>query len=327
MSIIVFGSINIDLAAKTPRLPQPGETIIGSNFFTAGGGKGANQAVAAARLGTCTHLIGRVGNDKFAEELLTYLQSYGLNTDNVLIDKNTHSGVAIIAVDEIGQNNIIVIPGANNNVGEADIERLKNLLPSATSLLLQLEIPLEVVVRAAKVAQEAGVRVILDPAPAVADFSIDFYPLIDIITPNEVEAGQLVGFGVHDTETAILAGKQLQERGVKNVIVKLGDRGAVAVTQDESFFVPAFAVEAIDTVAAGDAFNGGLAAALDGGLTLSEAVVWGCAAGALCATKVGAQVAMPDRATFDEFLQENLDKTAVETAEFTGTQTMSASAD
>ncbi|WP_293144199.1 MULTISPECIES: ribokinase [unclassified Microcoleus] len=335
MSIIVFGSINIDLAAKTPRLPQPGETIIGSNFFTAGGGKGANQAVAAARLGIFTHIIGRVGNDQFAEQLLTSLQSYGLSTENILIDKSTHSGVAIIAVDDSGQNNIIVIPGANNNVGDADIERLKKVLPEATSLLLQLEIPIEIVLKAAKVAREAGVRVILDPAPAVADLSlaepaptgatptkrIELYPLIDILTPNEVEAGQLVGFGVNDTETAIRAAKQLQQRGVENVIVKLGDRGAVAVTADETFVVPAFAVRAIDTVAAGDAFNGGLAAALDGGLSLPEAVVWGCAAGALCATKVGAQVAMPDRETFDNFLQHNLDWTAVETA---STQTMSA---
>jgi ribokinase len=302
MSIIVFGSINIDLVAKTPRLPQPGETIIGSNFFTAGGGKGANQAVAAARLGTFTHIIGRVGNDKFADELLNDLQSYGLNKNNILIDKSTHSGVAIIAVDDSGQNNIIVIPGANNHVGEAEIELLKKLLPSATSLLLQLEISLEVVIKAAQVAREAGVRVILDPAPAVTDLPIALYPLIDIITPNEVEAGQLVGFRVHDTETAIVAAKQLQERGVKNVIVKLGDRGAVAVTADESFFVPAFAVEAIDTVAAGDAFNGGLASALDGGRSLSEAVVWGSAAGALCTTKAGAQGAMCDRTTFDNFL-------------------------
>ena len=324
MSIIVFGSINIDLAAKTPRLPLPGETIIGSNFFTAGGGKGANQAVAAARLGTFTHMIGRVGNDKFAEELLTNLQSYGVNTDNVLIDQNTHSGVAIIAVDDRGQNNIIVIPGANNNVGEADIERLKKLLPGATALLLQLEITLEVVQRAAFMAREAGVRVILDPAPACSDLPLEIYRLIDIITPNEVEAGQLVGFAVNNPETAILAAKQLQERGVENVIVKLGDRGAVAVTADETFFVPPFAVDAIDTVAAGDAFNGGLAAALDGGLSLSEAVLWGSAAGALCTTKAGAQVAMCDRTTLDKFLQHNLDKTAVETAP---TQTMSASAD
>ena len=303
MSIIVFGSINIDLAAKTPRLPQPGETIIGSNFFTAGGGKGANQAVAAARLGTSTHIIGRVGNDKFAEELLTNLQFYGVNTDNVSIDKNTHSGVAMIAVDYRGQNNIIVIPGANNHVGEADIERLKKLLPGATSLLLQLEIPLEFVLKAAKVAREAGVRVILDPAPTCSNFPIEIYPLIDIITPNEVEASQLVGFSVNNPETAILAAKQLQERGVENVIVKLGDRGAVAVTADETFVVSAFAVEAIDTVAAGDAFNGGLAAALDGGRSLSEAVVWGSAAGALCTTKAGAQVAMCDRTTLDKFLE------------------------
>lgn len=305
MSIIVFGSINIDLVAKTPRLPQPGETIIGSSFLTAGGGKGANQAVAASRLGASTYIIGRVGNDKFAEELLTNLQSFGLNTDNVSIDQNTHSGVAIIAVEDSGQNNIIVIPGANNNVGEEDIERLTKLLPGATALLLQLEIPLPIVLRAAEVASQAGVRVILDPAPARSDLSLKLYPLIDIMTPNEVEVSQLVGFSVNNPETAILAGKQLQERGVRNVIVKLGDRGVVAVTADDTFFVPAFAVEAIDTVAAGDAFNGGLAAALDGGLSLSEAVVWGAAAGALCATKMGAQVAMCDRITFDRFLQEN----------------------
>ena len=208
----------------------------------------------------------------------------------------------MIAVDYRGQNNIIVIPGANNHVGEADIERLKKLLTKATSLLLQLEIPLEFVLKAATVARQAGVRVILDPAPTCSDFPIELYPLIDIITPNEVEASQLVGFRVNDTETAILAAKHLQERGVENVIVKLGDRGAVAVTADETFFVPAFAVESIDTVAAGDAFNGGLAAALDGGRSLSEAVVWGSAAGALCTTKAGAQVAMCDRTTLDKFL-------------------------
>ncbi|MEZ2230743.1 ribokinase [Microcoleus sp.] len=306
MSIIVFGSINLDLVAKTPRLPVPGETIIGSNFLTTGGGKGANQAVAAARLGVSTHMIGRVGNDNFGEELLTNLQSFGLNTDNISIDQNSHSGVAIIAVDDGGQNNIIVIPGANNHLGDADIERLQKLLPGATSLLLQLEIPLEVVHRAALIACEAGVRVILDPAPARSDLPLELYPLIDTIAPNEVEASQLVGFAVHDTETAIKAAKKLQERGVKNAIVKLGDRGVVAVTADRTLFVPAFAVQAIDTVGAGDAFNGGFAAALDAGLSLEEAVVWGAAAGALCVTKMGAQVAMCDRATFDAFLDVSL---------------------
>jgi len=150
------------------------------------------------------------------------------------------------------------------------------------------------------------VRVILDPAPARSDLPLELYPLIDTIAPNEVEASQLVGFAVHDTETAIKAAKKLQQRGVKNAIVKLGDRGVVAVTADRTLFVPAFAVEAIDTVGAGDAFNGGLAAALDAGLSLEEAVVWGAAAGALCVTKMGAQVAMCDRATFDAFLDISL---------------------
>ncbi|NJR21220.1 MAG: ribokinase [Richelia sp. CSU_2_1] len=303
MTVIVFGSINIDLVAKTPRLPQPGETVIGSNFCTSGGGKGANQAVAAARLGIPTYIIGRVGSDRFAEELLTNLQVYGVNASNVSIDPDTNSGIATIAVDDRGQNNIIVIPGANNNVGQAELEALKKLLPGATSLLLQLEIPLQIVQQVAAIAREAGVRTILDPAPARSDLPIELYRLTDIITPNEVEAAQLVGFPVNNSESAMLAGKELQQRGVKSAIVKLGAKGAVCVTESDSIFVPAFTVEAVDTVAAGDAFNGGLAAGLDVGLSLPEAVVWAAAAGALCATKIGAQTAMPDRPTFDAFLR------------------------
>lgn len=303
MTVIVFGSINIDLVVKTPRLPQPGETVIGSNFCTSGGGKGANQAVAVARLGIPTYIIGRVGSDRFAEELLTNLQVYGVNASNVSIDPDTNSGIATIAVDDRGQNNIIVIPGANNNVGQAELEALKKLLPGATSLLLQLEIPLQIVQQAAAIAREAGVRTILDPAPARSDLPIELYRLTDIITPNEVEAAQLVDFPVNNSESAMLAGKELQQRGVKSAIVKLGAKGAVCVTESDSIFVPAFTVEAVDTVAAGDAFNGGLAAGLDVGLSLPEAVVWGAAAGALCATKVGAQTAMPDRPTFDAFLR------------------------
>lgn len=302
MSIIVFGSINIDLIAKTPRLPLPGETLLGHNFFTAGGGKGANQAVAASQLEITTHLIGRVGGDNFGQELLTNLQLYGLNTDKILIDKSTHSGIAIIAVEDSGQNNIIVVPGANNCINDTDLERLKEILPTATALLLQLEIPLQIVQAAAKLAREAGVKVILDPAPFRSDIPTDFYQLIDIITPNEVEASQLVGFPVNNPETATQAAAKLRHLGVNNAIIKLGSKGVVCATADETFFIPAFAVEAVDTVAAGDAFNGGLAAALDAGLPLREAVVWGAAAGALCATKNGAQSAMCDRATFDAFL-------------------------
>ncbi|WP_202220228.1 ribokinase [Okeania sp. KiyG1] len=302
MSIIIFGSINIDLITTTPRLPTSGETINGNNFFTAGGGKGGNQAVAAARLGIPTTMVGRVGNDSFGQQLLASLQGANVDTIGVVVDENIHTGVAVIAVDARGENSIIVVPGANHSINNIDVERLRNLLLDVTVLLLQLEIPLEFAMSAAKVAQEMGVKVILDPAPMPVNFPNDFYGLIDIITPNEIEASQLVGFSVNDRETATQAAIELCKRGVKNAVVKIGDRGVVCATEEETFFQPAFVVEAIDTVAAGDAFNGGLAAALDTGLSLKDAVKWGAAAGALCVTKSGAQPAMTDRKTFDNFL-------------------------
>ncbi len=305
MSIIIFGSINIDLITTTPRLPMPGETINGNNFFTAGGGKGANQAVAASRLGIPTKIVGRVGKDNFGAELLASLQANNVDTANVVIDDNIQTGVAVITVDGSGENTIIVVPGANYNVNYADVERLKNLFIGTNILLLQLEIPVEIAMKAAKVAQEMGVKVILDPAPFPDNFPTDFYGLIDIITPNEIEASQLVGFPVNNQETATVAAIELCQRGVKNVVVKIGAKGVVCATAEETFFQPAFTVKAIDTVAAGDAFNGGLAAALDTGLSLKEAVKWGAANGALCVTKSGAQPAMSDRETFDNFLQEN----------------------
>lgn len=302
MSIIIFGSINIDLITTTPRLPMPGETINGDKFFTAGGGKGANQAVAVSRLGIPTKIVGRVGNDSFGEQLLASLQAANVDTTAVVVDDDVHTGVAVIAVDAGGENNIIVVPGANHSVNNTEIERLKNLLPGATALLLQLEIPLEMVMSAAKVAREMGVKVILDPAPFREDFPTDFYGLIDIITPNEIEASQLVGFAVNNRETASQAAIELCRRGVKNSVVKIGAQGVVCATAEETFFQPAFVVKAIDTVAAGDAFNGGLAAGLDSGLSLKDAVKWGAAAGALCVMKSGAQPAMSDRETFDNFL-------------------------
>lgn len=305
MSIIIFGSINIDLIAATPRLPASGETINGNNFFTAGGGKGANQAVAASRLNIPTKIVGRVGNDIFGQQLLASLQANNVDITGVVVDKNIHTGVAVITVDGSGENSIIVIPGANHRINNTELEHLKNLLPGTSVLLLQLEIPLAVAMTVAKIAREIGVKVILDPAPFPENFPNDFYSLIDIITPNEVEASQLVGFSVSNKETATQAAIELCQRGVKNAVVKIGDRGVVCATAEEIFFQPAFAVKAIDTVAAGDAFNGGLAAALDTGLSLKKAVKWGTAAGALCATKSGAQPAMPDREKFDNFLQQN----------------------
>ena len=287
--VVVFGSINMDLVAKTLYLPRPGETLTGHSFSTVPGGKGANQAVAIARLNTPTVMIGRVGSDSFGQELLQSLRSAKIQIEDVLVDDD-------------GENTIIVIAGANGRVNDSDIERLSPRLTGANSLLLQLEIPIAAVKAAAQAAQKAGVRVILDPAPARSDLPIDLYPLIDILTPNAIEAEQLVGFPIESPALVAEAATVLQQRGVKTVVIKLGAKGGFCATPNEAFFFPAFRVTAIDTVAAGDAFNGGLAAALAEGLSLREAVTWGAAAGALAASQSGAQSSLPDRATLITFL-------------------------
>ena len=301
--VIVFGSINMDLVTKTPRLPIAGETLQGYEFFTAAGGKGANQAVAAARLGASTYMVGRLGKDEFGRQLLSDLQAAGVHTDGVLVDEAASSGVAVIAVDDAGENNIIIVAGANGQVNQQDVERLSDLLPGAVALLLQFEVPLPVVLSAAQAARKVGVPVILDPAPAKANIPPELYPLVDIITPNEIEASQLVGFPVDGQEAAAKASVKLREWGVGTVIVKLGAQGVCCATGEETFFVPAFSVQSVDTVAAGDAFNGGLAVGLAEGHPLRQAIVWGAAAGAICATQAGAQPSLPDRETFDAFLK------------------------
>lgn len=306
MSIIVFGSINIDLVATAPHLPTAGETLLGHDFFKAPGGKGGNQAVALTKLGISTEIVGRVGKQSFSKELISYLQTAGVKTDNVFLDETVSSGVAIINVDDAGENQIVVIPGANGCVNQEDVKRLSRLLPGKKALLLQLEIPISAAIAAAQEAQKAGVKVILDPAPAQAKLPDELYPLVDILTPNEVEAAQLVGFPVNAEDSARKAAEVLLQKGVKCAVVKLGAKGVYCCTLSESFFTPAFSVKTVDTTAAGDAFNGGLAAALSEGLSLRQAVIWGSAAGALATTKSGAQPSLPDRDTFDKFLQEKV---------------------
>ncbi len=302
MSAIVFGSLNMDLVSRVPRLPLPGETILGSDFITTPGGKGANQAVALAKLGVPTKMIGRVGGDDFGQSLLTELTAIEVDTDDILIDRATHSGVAMITVAETGQNQIIGIFGANGRVDCSDIDRLRSALNDAQYLLLQLEVSLNAVQLAAQAGKAAGAFVMLDPAPVQTPDLTGLYPYIDLLIPNEIEASQLVGFDVYDVKTAQQAATHLQAQGVPQVIVKLGAQGSFCQTQASSCFIPAFIVAAIDTVACGDAFAGGLTAGLMAGLPLETAALWGNAAGALAATKVGAQVAMPDRSTFDAFL-------------------------
>ena len=293
MAVVVFGSINMDLVVRTPRLPTPGETLTGHTFFTAPGGKGANQAVACARLGAPTRMVGRVGDDLFGEQLRASLRSFGVQDDGVLTTPGP-SGVALIAVDDLAENTIVIVPGANGSVSIADIPRLEAVLDGARILLVQLEVPIETVVAAARAAHTRGVTVILDPAPALP-LPDELYALADIITPNEHEAATLTGIAVRDDQGAIAAARALIARGARRVAIKLGARGALTADTEGEQFWSSFTVTPVDTVAAGDAFNGGLAVALSEGRSFDEAIRWGLAAGALSVTRHGAQPSMPER--------------------------------
>lgn len=294
MTVVVFGSINMDLVVQVPRLPVAGETLPGHTFFTAPGGKGANQAVAAARLGAPTSMIGRVGGDVFGTTLRDQLRADGVDVANVVVDAAVPSGVALIQVDAAAQNTIVVVAGANGTHDVGSLQQLTAALDTARVLLLQLEIPLEMVVAAARAAHERGVITILDPAPA-RSLPAELYGLVDILTPNQSEAAALTGVAVQDAAGAAQAAKLLRDRGVARVVVKLGEQGAYWASQSDEAVVPPFTVEAVDTVAAGDAFNGGLAAALVAEQPWTEALRWAMAAGALATTKPGAQPALPNR--------------------------------
>jgi len=303
MSVVVLGSINIDLVATVDRFPQVGETRRGDRFFEAAGGKGANQAVAAAKLGAETYFVGRVGGDDYGDRSISSLKAAGVRTDGVFIDSSTHSGVAVITVNNEGDNTIISVRGTNANVGAEDIDRLRQVLPGATAFLVQLEIPLDAVVSGIRAASDAGVTVILDPAPAI-DLPSEIYPYIDIITPNEGEASALTGVTVSDAESAEKAADILRDRGVKTAIVTLGKQGLFCASESDRFFLPAYEVEAVDTVAAGDAFNGGLAAAIDAGEPLKEAVRKAAATAAFSVTRSGAQPSLPTRSQRDRFCRD-----------------------
>jgi ribokinase len=302
MAVVVFGSINMDLVVHAPALPTPGQTLAGTDFLSVPGGKGANQAVACARSGAETRMIGRVGGDAFGPALLDEMRGYGVDTSGALIDIDYPSGVALITIDDRGENTIIVVPGANGAIDRSDLDRLDVALHGASALLLQLEIPLEIVCLAAELAHQRGVAVILDPAPA-QPLPNDIYPLIDWLTPNESEGAALVGFPIRTEADAERAVQNLIDRGARGVILKLGARGACCGNASGVGWLPAFSVQAVDTVAAGDAFNGGLAAAFDAGLPLEDALRRAAATAAIAVTRQGAQSSMPDRAEVDAFLR------------------------
>jgi len=301
LTIVVLGGINIDLVTIAPRFPEPGETVVGSRFLTYPGGKGANQAVATARMGAQVRMIGRVGGDAFGGQLLDSLRGNGVDVSGVAIDPGSASGIAVINIDASAQNRIVQILGANHTCGEAEAQRTRSALADASVLMLQLEVPVEVSLAAAREAASMKKAIILDPGPA-RPLPTEFYSYCSYITPNETEAEALVGFPVVGVSSARRAAKELLDRGVGCAIIKMGSQGAYYATREASKYLPAFPVEAVDTVAAGDAFNGALAMALAEGRGLGEAMRWAMAAGALAVTRVGAQDSMPHRRDVEAFL-------------------------
>jgi ribokinase len=298
--IVVVGSVNTDMVVKGDRLPGPGETVTGGRFLMAGGGKGANQAVAAARLGAEVTLVAKVGRDVFGDEAIENFRREGIRTDHILRDPDNATGVALILVDGRGENLISVASGANHAITPAEIDGAADCIRAADVLMLQLEIPIEAVHRAAQIAADAGVAVVLNPAPA-APLGEEILRLTTYLTPNESEAGRLADVAVDDEASARQAAERLLAAGARHVIVTLGAKGAQWSSAAGTVRIPSVAVSAVDTTAAGDAFCGGLAWALGGGVPVAEAVRQGCLVGALSATRLGAQPSLPTREEFLRF--------------------------
>ncbi len=301
--IVVVGSSNTDMIIKLPRIPLPGETITGGMFSMAAGGKGANQAVAAARTGGSVTLIARVGTDLFGETAIENFSADGIDVGCVLKDAEAPSGTALIFVAEDGENSIGVAPGANSRLSKADIEGFRGVIASADVLVMQLETPMESVQAAAEIAALEGVRIILNPAPA-AQVPAEVLKRVDILTPNEHEAKVLTGLEVRDEVSAGKAAHSLMEQGVKTVLITMGAQGAFVASNGFHGMVRGYAVQAVDSTAAGDVFNGALAVALCEGRPLRQAVVFANAAAALSVTKLGAQPSIPRRREIEAFLRD-----------------------
>ena len=293
--IVVVGSSNTDMVVRVPTLPRPGETVIGGTFFTARGGKGANQAVAAARAGGSVTLVANLGDDTLGDETLAALAAEGIAVDQVRRVADTRSGVALILVDEWGENSIAVAPGANALLAPEQIDEVAERLSPDDVLLVQLETPIETVFAAASAASQAGARVILNPAPA-RELSRELLSLVSVLTPNESEAARLTGLSTGGAEEFDAAATALLHRGVGAVVITLGAGGAYVATREQRELIPAFPVAARDTTGAGDVFNGALAVALAERVRLADAVRFANAAAAISVTRDGAQAAAPYRA-------------------------------
>ena len=297
--IVVVGSSNTDMIIKLDRIPRPGETILGGQFVTAAGGKGANQAVAAARAGGRVRFIARVGRDMFGDQAVAGFVKDRIDVEHVVRDKAAPSGVALIFVAKDGENSIAVASGANGRLSPADVKKARKTIASAAVVVMQLETPLCTVHAAAEIAAKAGVSVILNPAPA-QPLPDELLRLVSILTPNETEAELLTGIKVDDETSAGQAADRLLARGVPTVIITLGPRGAFVATEGLRKLIGGFQMRAVDTTAAGDVFNGALAVALAEGRTLEQAVRFANAAAAISVTRMGAQPSAPKRKEIDK---------------------------
>ena len=300
--VAVVGSINMDLVVKTAVLPGPGQTVRGRGFSIMPGGKGANQAVAAARLGAEVQMIGKVGSDDFGEHLLMCLNKSQVDTAGVVVAEGVSSGLAIVMVDGRGENSICIVAGANGQMHADDVLAQEQIIAGADVLLLQLELPVPTVLAAIRLARKHGVKTILDPAPAAADTPPELLK-VDIITPNHIEAGMMVGEPIKDVRSAKTVASALVAYGPEAVVVTIGEKGAVLVDKSDRIrHFPAPKIRIVDTTAAGDAFTGALAVAVGNDEKLSDAIRYANAAGALACVKFGAQPAMPTRQEVEELL-------------------------
>ena len=293
-NILVIGSSNTDLVIQTSHFPEPGETVMGGVFSTFAGGKGANQAVAASRLGAKVTFVARVGNDGFGRQAIDSFDKEGITTSHIFIDENEPTGVASIIINKDGENTIVVAPGANNMLSKTDIEAIVSLVEATDIVLVQLEVPLETVTFVIQLAHKLHKKIILNPAPAVKlDYNLLSY--LDIITPNESETKILLGKKVSDLKSASEAAQVFLDKGVKNVVITLGKQGAFFKNDHEEYLIPAIKTEVIDTTGAGDTFNGALAVAISEGKSWRDALDFSNKAAAISVSRLGAQSSIPFR--------------------------------
>ena len=291
-TILIVGSANMDMVVSLERFAKPGETVLADTFGMYPGGKGANQAVACAKLGGDARLMCKMGRDVFRDKLRSSLERDGVDLQYLLTDKEASTGIALIAVDGDGQNQIVVVSGSNMTLTSDELETYAAAFDEADVVLLQLEIPVKTVMRAAELAQDRGATVVLNPAPA-QELPPSLLRRVDFLTPNESEAEVLAGMRVSTPDEAVVAGEFLLDRGVGRVLITMGEQGAVLVTREFNDHFPAARVDAVDTTAAGDAFSGALALAIGRGQSLDEAIPFASRVAAYSVTRRGAQVSMP----------------------------------